>query len=49
MPLETSKLNTTAPFRIADATEVSIVVVEDVAGPTLIMKWRSAGIDITTV
>lgn len=49
MPLETSKLSTIAPFRIADATEVGIVVVEDVADPTLILKWQSAGIDITTV
>lgn len=49
IPLEASKLNTAAPFRIADSADVSIMVVEDSADAEHIAAWRSAGIDITTV
>jgi len=47
--LETSKLNTIAPFHIADATDVGIVVMKNATDPNLVKTWRSAGIDVTTV
>lgn len=49
MPLEASKVNTAAPFRIADPSEVSIIVVKGSTDSKLIDTWRSSGIDITTV
>ena len=49
MPLETSKLNTIAPFHIADATDVGIIVMANATDPKLIETWRSAGIDVTTI
>jgi len=49
MALETSKLNTIAPFHIADATDVGIIVMKNATDPNLVTTWRSAGIDVTTV
>lgn len=49
MPLESSKLNTVAPFRVASASDIGITIVEDHTDRQLIRTWRSAGIDITTI
>ena len=48
IPLESSKLSTMAPFHIADASAITVLVPEGAVDPALLTKWRAAEVRIVT-
>jgi DeoR/GlpR family transcriptional regulator of sugar metabolism len=49
IPLESTKLGTVAPFRIAGPTDAGIAVVGESVGRKTIGQWRAAGVDVTSI
>ncbi len=46
LPLQHEKLDTLAPFRVAGAEEIDVLVVDQAADPGAIAACRSAGLDV---
>lgn len=49
VPVESEKLGTVAPFRVAGASEVEVLVVEEALTPAARSSYQAAGVDLTTV
>ncbi|MEM8748191.1 MAG: DeoR/GlpR family DNA-binding transcription regulator [Actinomycetota bacterium] len=47
VPVESTKLGAVAPFRIADASDVGLMISESATAPEVIDAWRAAGLDVS--